>query len=344
MDLRPTPLRLATMAALILTGHRAWGKPKEPSADVTPSPSPTPVATSEGLGEEGRLRRAVSLYDAGQYELCVDAFVSLLDPAESTRFRSPSKIETAQIYHGACLIGVGRTLDAEAVFRQAIAENPQMKTPDSLLFPEAVVELFLRVRESMLDEIRKSELKRLKDAEARVAREQDAHAAERRRVATLAKLASEESVVEVRSRPLAFLPFGVGQFQNQQKGLGFAFLGSEAAATAVLVTSLYMTAWYGAKAQTRGLSGDAIREYSAKQQDAYLVSTVSGWTLVGLSLTGIIEANLSFVPEVKRTRQRPLKELPEGEASPQKSGRPGWSVAFVPGARDGGGLILQGQF
>jgi hypothetical protein len=298
---------------------------------------------TEQLSEDGILRRAISHYDSGQYELCVDTFQQLLDPEEPTRLRSPTKIETARVYYGVCLIGVGRTLEAEAVFRQAILENPQMKTPDSLLFPEAVVELFLRVRESMLDEIRKAEQKRLKDAEVRAAREAELRRREAARVETLMKLAATESVVEPRSRYLAFVPFGVGQFHNRNSGLGWFFLGSETVVTAVFVSSLYMTSWYGSKTDDPGMTPQRLRDLGSAQRNAYWVSAASGWGLVGLSLVGILEANLAFTPEVRLERPRKLPPELQQLRAPTKTSIE-LSLSLMPCERDGACGVLSGRF
>ena len=55
-------------------------------------------------------------------------------------------------------------------------------------------------------------------------------------------LASQESVVVRHSRWIAALPFGVGQFQNGQEGLGYALLVSEALLAGASITSgvIYM--------------------------------------------------------------------------------------------------------
>jgi len=334
LHIRPVA-NLSVIVVLGLYSGSAAAKPEGEKDDRTESP---------GLGEEGELRKAISLYDTGQYEQCVDAFQLLLDSEEKRRLRSPSKIETAQVYHGSCLIGVGRTLEAEAIFRRAILENPQMKTPDSLLFPESVVELFLRVRESMLDEIRKSEQKRMKDAEDRANREQELRSTERTRVEQLTKLASQEVVVERRERYLAFVPFGVGQFQNKQDGLGWLFLGSEAAALAVLGSSLYMTAWYGAKSSDLSASVQQLRDYSTAQHNAYVVSTIGGWSFVGLAVLGIVEANLSFRPETPRTRQRELPQPYKPLEPVKRATMPSFSVGLLPGRNASYGLSMSGEF
>jgi hypothetical protein len=300
--------------------------------------------SSTALSEDGVLRRAISLYDTGQYEACVDDFQLLLDPEDAGRLRSPTKIETARVYHGACLIGVGRTLEAETIFRKAILENPQMKTPDSLLFPETVVDLFLRVRESMLDEIRKAEQKRLREAEERANREQSLRELQKERVNALLKLAKTESVVEPHERWMAFIPYGVGQFQNHNKGLGWFFLGSEATVTAVFVASLYMTSWYGSKTDDRGITRERVRELSDAQHNAYLVSTISGWGLLGLTVVGIVEANFAYVPELRRERSRELPKTLKELRVPQKNVVPDISVTLAPMSNAGAGAVLFGHF
>jgi len=254
----------------------------------------------EQLGEDAELSRATGLYDSGQYAACVDAFTHLLDRDQPRRLRSPAKIETASTYHGACLIGVGRTTDAERVFREAILENPQMKAPDGLLFPEAVVELFLRVHESMLDEIRRAEQKRMQDAESRANREQQLREQERHRVEQLVSIAESETVVEVHNRWVASLPFGVGQFQNGDRGLGWLLLLTETAMVGTLAGSLYAESYYLAA------TSKTFEQRNAGVHAAILLQTISGYTLLGACLVGITEAHLAFVPEVHRERKRDL--------------------------------------
>jgi hypothetical protein len=330
-------------ATLVLSLVALFSRTPSAYADTSETKESKP-SPKEGLSEEGLLRIAISLYDTGRYETCVDEFQTLLDPEESRRLRSPTKIETARVYHGACLIGVGRTLEAETVFRQAILDNPQMKTPDSLLFPEAVVELFLRVRESMLDEIRKAELKRLHDAEARATHEQFLRKLEKERILQLLRLASTTSVVERKERWVTFVPYGGGQFQNGNRGLGWFFLGTEAAVTSVFVTSLYLTAFYGSKTDETGVTRQRLAELSASQKNAYLASAISGWALLGLGIVGIVEANLAFTPEIHRSVPRTLPpKLRELRGEP-KTPRESMTLSVQPGIANSLNLIVTGQF
>jgi hypothetical protein len=311
-------LRFAFVAQL--TAASGGAAPTQPLVDAQQRNG----AISETLGEDAALSRATGLYDSGQYAACVDAFDHLLSSEEPRPLRSPAKIETARTYHGACLIGVGRTTDAERVFRDAILENPQMKAPDGLLFPEAVVELFLRVRESMLEEIRHAERKRMLDAEARAAREQALRERERLRLQQLVAIAERETVVERHSRWIAAIPFGVGQFQNGSSGLGWAMLVGETAAAGLLAGSLYMEAYYNRRSSDPGFG---VNRVNSGNRTAILLQTISGYSLLGLAISGIFEAQLSFVPEVRTER---IRELPKHLRVPtQKSVNSGSSVSLT---------------
>jgi hypothetical protein len=321
------------VVAVCSSALSAWAAPTDQAAQAKPR-----AVAGEHLGEDAEVSRATGLYDTGQYEACVDAFEHLLDPEGTRRLRSPARIETARTYLGACMIGVGRTTDAERVFREAILENPQMKAPDGLMFPESVVELFLRVHESMLDEIRRAERTRMKDAEARANHEQQLRELERQRVEQLVAIAEKESVVEVHSRWIASIPFGVGQFQNGDRGLGWLFLVSETAMAGLLAGSIYGQAYY----QVRS---DELNHNQEGLQTARTLQTVGGYGLIGVGLVGILEAHLSFVPEVRLERKRDLPvqlRLPSKRPAVVKSKL---SLSILPWTtRDAFGGTLVGAF
>jgi hypothetical protein len=327
MVFRRIRYRFRLVVAVQLLALSTWAAPTK--TEYTGNP---PTNVGEQLGEDAALVRATGLYDTGQYAACVDALELLLDPDEPRRLRSVTKVESARVYRAACLIGVGRTTEAEQVFRDAILENPQMKPPDGLIFPEAVVDVFLRVRESMLDEIRRAEVKRMQDAEARAQREQRLREDERQRVEQLVAIAEKETVIERRSRAVASIPFGVGQFQNGNKGLGWLFFATEMAASGVLVGSLYMQLYYHSKFEDPAFT---TRDLRARADTAYLVQTVSFYGLLGIGLVGIAEAHLSFVPEVRFERKRVLPEhlklLPPKAARAQ----PAVSLRLTPWAAPG---------
>jgi hypothetical protein len=325
-------LRLLLAVSLVDAPTRAQ------SAEPAVQPKST-AATGEHPSEEAELVRATSLYDTGQYSVCVDAFDRLVSLDGTKRLRTPTKVEAARTYYAACLIGVGRTTDAERVFRAAVLENPQMRAPDALLFPEAVVELFLRVRESMMDEIRRAEQKRMQDAETRADRERALRERERQRIVQLLAFAEKEIVIERHSRWIAAVPFGVGQFQNGDTGLGWLFLVSESAATGLLVGSLYMQAFYQSKYSDPKVSRTDL---DVRTRSAITLQSIGGYSLLGLGLLGIAEAELAFVPEVRVERKRPLPAELRGPSAKPAGADKAMSLRLLPWTGNGivGGAIL----
>ena len=120
-----------------------------------------------------KINLASALFEAGQYDDCAKELDALLDPKGKRPLTQANVKETARIYHSACLIGSGQFERADQPLRDAIRDNLQMKPPDSLVFPRAVVERFLRVQQSMNEEIRAAEAKRLERAKELAARKQE---------------------------------------------------------------------------------------------------------------------------------------------------------------------------
>jgi hypothetical protein len=269
------------------------------------SAAPPHPARSDGkparMSDEAELAQAVGLFEAGKYAQCADDLAVLLDPKSREPLRDPEVIATARIYHASCLIGGGRTAEADQPLRDAILTDPQMKPPDPLVFPGPVVERFLRVRDTLHEEIRKAEqtkvdrARREAEQRARKAREQD------QRVRALEEMASREVVIVRNRRWLALIPFGVGQFQNGNPELGWVFLTSEIALGATALTALAMQTHFTLEAhEVQNPDNNAVLKTWNTLLD------VSAWAFVGVAALGITEAQLSFVPERREERKRPI--------------------------------------
>jgi hypothetical protein len=269
------------------------------------SAAPPHPARGEGkparMSDEAELAQAVGLFEAGKYAQCADDLAVLLDPKSREPLRDPVVIATARIYHASCLIGGGRTAEADKPLRDAILTDPQMKPPDPLVFPGPVVERFLRVRDTLHEEIRKAEqtkvdrARREAEQRARKAREQD------QRVRALEEMASREVVIVRNRRWLALIPFGVGQFQNGNPELGWVFLTSEIALGATALTALAMQTHFTLEAhEVQNPDNNALLKTWNTLLD------VSAWAFVGVAALGITEAQLSFVPERREERKRPI--------------------------------------
>jgi len=325
-------LALLTLASLPELAHAQARPSSAPSAPAVGAPAATPpVADPVRVSDTVELARVVGLYEAGKYGDCADSLSRLLSADSPRPLRDPDVVESARIYHAACLIGRGKPQLADEPLRAAIRQNPQMKPPDGLVFPPQVIDHFLHVREGLFEEIRRSEEQRVKQAQEQAAKQEDKTRRERRRVAALEKLAQTETYVTRNRRWIGFVPFGVGQFQNGNDTLGDVFLTSEALLAAGTLTAI------GVETHLV-LQANQLRE-SGKKVDPSINGRLANWktaidytsyTWLGVTVLGILEAQLSFVPERRETRTRPL---PRGLAPPEQdpSLRLAPSAAAVPG-------------
>jgi hypothetical protein len=270
-------------------------------AQTTPH-GPT-ITEDPRLNDAAELARVVSLYEAGKYGECAKALKQLLSSESAHPLHDLNVVENARIYQAACLIGSGQTPLADESLRAAIRQNPQMKPPDSLVFPPPVIDRFLRVRETMFDVIRKAEDERVKRAQELAAQQELRARRERARVVGLERLAQEETLITPRSRWLALVPFGVGQFQNQDKPLGYFFLSSELVLAATMLTTLGVES-HLVLATSEIDKPDASNQ--ARIDDWKTALEYSSYAWLGVSLIGIIEAQLSFRPEQRQVRKRSL--------------------------------------
>jgi hypothetical protein len=267
------------------------------------------------------------LVEAAKYDQCVAELERLLDPNGKRPLKDPPIVETARVYQATCYIGLGKPELADEPLRQAIRNNPQMRTPDSLLFPPRVIDRFISVKDAMIEELRAKE----QDAIAKAQRE----ATERLRVDNerwaymlqLERLAREEVVVVKNKRWVAAVPFGVGQFQNGDAALGWVFFGTEAALGITALTALNVHTHLNTKvgeAKERGAS--ATPDVNERLSDWHLALELSTYGLLAVAALGIAEAQLSFVPEVRTVRERPMPKRPSSVAfsvTPRISGGPG---------------------
>jgi hypothetical protein len=282
-------------------------------------------AESVELSDSVELARVVSLYEGGKYAECADALEQLLRPDGKRPLEKPEVIENARVYDAACLIGSGKPELADAPLKAAIHQNPQMKPPDSLVFPPQVIDRFLHVRESLFEDIRRAEDEK---ARALAKLQEDRARAERARVAEISRLAEQQVVVTRKRRWLAAVPFGVGQFQNGNEGLGWLFLTSESLLAASTLATLGVETHLvlAAKAATGGHNAPGT---NARLRDWHTALEYTSYSWLGVSLIGIAEAELSFVPERRTVRTRPLPD----RLQPPKDGqvRIAPSAALTPG-------------
>jgi tetratricopeptide (TPR) repeat protein len=267
------------------------------------------LVAAQARGDDAtELERAKASYDAGRYAEGVERFKEILNPKAPNALHDPAAIERARAYYAACLIALGRSDEADAEIEKVIRYNP-LYSPDPVIFPGKVVDRFIEVRGRLKPVI---EAKQRADAEAaRAAREarEKAEREQRAYIETLQRLAAQESVVVRRSRWIAAVPFGAGQFQNGQENLGYAFLVSESLLAATSLTAgvihMQLIADYAKYQNTVDFA-----DYDARRQTSQTVSLLAGGALAAVAIGGIVHAELTFVPEVRETRPRPIPKPP----------------------------------
>ncbi|HMJ12446.1 MAG TPA: hypothetical protein VK524_13570 [Polyangiaceae bacterium] len=288
----------------------AAGKP----ATKKPSTSKASPGEAPRLSDEAELARVTSLYQAGKYAECAEALKELLPasapaaatPAATRRpFSEPRVIERGRVYQAACWIGAGKPELADEPLRAAIRENPQMSPPDSLMFPTPVVERFIRVRETLLNEIRAAEEERVRKARAAAAQAERTARAEQERIRALEALAARETLLDTNSRWTALIPFGVGQFQNREPALGWVFLTTEIAFLGAALTSTAVTSHLNLEASRAG-NLESPEEVDARLNDWHNLLVFSSYGFLAAATAGIVQAQLAFVPEFRSVRRREL--------------------------------------
>jgi len=296
-------LSCLVLAGILCVGSVAQGQPAERGSGAP--------SRAGGLDAMAGFERARIYYESARYVPCVDAFTRLLEHAERLQLKERG---TARVYLAACLIASGRTEDARQQFRQAILEDRQLEPPDPVVFPPTVVDVFVQVRSSLMDALERQQEEELergrRDAEARVRAEQR----ERWRVAELERLAALETVVRRNDRWMAWLPFGLGQFQNEDNTLGRIFLTSEAALSITALTATSIELGLHSRAQGGRAPLDS-RDLTNKVRAARQVSTVAWVTLVGVAAAGIVEANLAYRGEIQVGQRR--RALPDALRAPE---------------------------
>ena len=93
---------------------------------------------------------------------------------------------------------------------------------------------------------------------------------------------------QVNQRLVAFVPFGAGQFQNRDQGLGYFFLASE-----LIAVGMSAGFFWGVES-LRLPNGRYSKDNYAFAQQLQRAQVISGGVAVGLMISGVIHALLNF--------------------------------------------------
>jgi hypothetical protein len=256
--------------------------------------------------ELDQFQNARVAYESLNYELAADLFQGLLGQS-TTSDRRPLVLESRK-YLGASLLFLGRPAEAEAQYELLLRAEPSYVL-DPLTFPAEVNAVFEAVRARLERERREAAESASRDegAKKRAAAEDRRRKAEQ--LARLKLLARTERVERERSRWIAALPFGIGQFQNDHDSLGIVLAAIEGTLLVASVTTYVLH--QSLEDDTRPT--DDLRDDARLAERGFRYGNHASVILFGaVAVGGIVDAQLRFQPSRIHDRLRPLPPDLEG--------------------------------
>ncbi|MBN1655367.1 MAG: tetratricopeptide repeat protein [Deltaproteobacteria bacterium] len=244
--------------------------------------------------------RARSAYESQDYALAATLFEALVGGTKPELTNRPLLLESFK-YLGASYLFLGRFKDAEEAFERLLREEPSYEL-DPMAFPAEVQKTFNLVRQRI--DWERIQAEREKRRAERVARQQEAKAAARKRegLIRLAALAETESVERVNSRWIAMIPFGVGQYQNNHPNAGTFFAVSEGLLLTLHIVSYFIHQDLEGQKPAEDKLGEARFAEKAFRYTNWVSLAVFGAVLI----TGIVDAQVRFSPKTTWERRREL--------------------------------------
>jgi hypothetical protein len=239
------------------------------------------------------LQEAQRAYARGDYRVTIRLLTGLLYP--TIKLSAESQVLTAYKLLGISFVFEKDRSAASKQFLAILSLRPDFQL-DSLVDPEAAVELFESVKRQ-----NEEKLRRIRDRIEEERRRRE----EARRTKPPPADPRREAVVELtrqrRSVWVNFLPFGAGQFQNGHRGKAYTLLALQAAFGAVSVSSAIWHRVEFSGPLTKGSPEADLAERVAVTQ------VVSGALFFGALAYGIIDALIYYERETvfeKRYQRR----------------------------------------
>lgn len=263
-------------------------------------------AHADGRAE---LEKARAAYLARNYPEAEERLRALVDPR--TGLKERALVSQARMYLGAVLLAEGRREQAVDVFEKLVLEDPTFD-PDPLSFPGDVINTFIDTRAQLAERIKNAAATAAKLEAERKAREEAEREKQRIWLEKVKAQAQEEKITVRNSRLVACLPFGIGQFQNDQPLLGWIFLGTESALVAGTIVTLPMYLYARSREQEERNTLDIERkadQYSQRADDIQRVNLGLVGAFAVVAVAGIVQANIVFQPERLEKKKRELPPL-----------------------------------
>ena len=266
-----------------------------------------PVAADE-LSEFESARHS---YDKQNYAKAARGLESLVGGVVPRATNPVVRLE-ARKYLGATYLFLGKKDAAREQFRSLLEEDPDYDI-DPVAFPEAVVQTFQEVQKEVSTERAREDALAAARRQRERSNEVEDLIRQQQRIQSLEELAAVETVEKVNSRWIAALPWGIGQFQNQNRKLGIMFAVTE---SAFMVASIATFIGHNSLRDENPAPSEIDRARRAER-----ALRIGNWVSVGAFLSfavaGVIEAEVRFRPVIRTTRKR---ELPEDIENPRTTG------------------------
>lgn len=286
------------------------------------------AAPPKGAGPGALFKSAIEDFEFGEHAVAAEKLRKLLEPP---LLENKEDVIVARQYLGACYHLLDDKEKAKAQFSMLLALDPQHKL-DPEVFSPALVEFFEQVR--------------TETGLGLAGRTQNEGTRARERPVKGAAPGSESVRTELdpgqgRARPplaLAFVPFGVGQFNNRQPVRGALFAAGEiglfatAAATFVMFNNLKLP---DEQRDQRCVPSAACFKNKDDADRASTLQTlylVSFWSGLALAAIGVAEALISYPGEVGI----------DGASGPSSGARPRAGARSLGSERVGSSLGLVG--
>lgn len=224
-------------------------------------------------GPAEELRDAENSYLYGDYGRVIRKIMPVIEP--DLLLSDENKIARAYELAGLAAFFLEDKQSARRQFEKLIRLRPNFRL-DPVKVPPPAISFFDQLRDELKDDI------------ARIRAALQKHAEEEERKKRLANLVKVRRDVKVNSRTVALLPFGIGQFQNNDRTLGQFFLASQTL-TAAASVGFFLSVESMRTSSGRFRTSDVTR---ARQFRTAQLTT--GVTAIALALIGIAEAQWSF--------------------------------------------------
>ena len=246
---------------------------------------------------------AKNAFDAGEYQAAVHRFDVLL----KSGLQNPTLVVEALKLSGISYLFIGNEAAAEVQFTELLTKVPEYSL-DPLVYPIEVVDFFTQIKQK--NQKRFAELAKAKALEeaARKKKEEDLRKAEFEKMKRNVYI---ERNVRTGSLLVAVMPFGAGQFQNNQKLKGWAFFSSELLLGASATVFFFLHTSLRTAAEQPFDNPSEKDRYVRLERGYRLANQISLITLGVVLTAGIVDSLLNYRQETVEWHGVDEKDVPK---------------------------------